>query len=103
MPNVNVTHSHDLGIDKAKAAVILTIVTLLERFPEEATTLEQNWNDDTMTFSFIYAGQKITGTCVVTANSITIQSDLPFPLSLGANFVESQIKTYAAEYLKLVA
>ncbi len=89
MPKINLEIPHQLTAEEARSR--------LERFTEslpkdQVSDLEQNWNENTLTFGFKTFGIKIGGDITTENEKLLVCVDLPFSAMMFKGKIETEMK-----------
>lgn len=100
MPNLTISIPHQLGRAEAKRRINEMTATLQGQSGGMLNRVEQHWDGDTLHFHIAAMGQSVSGTAHVTEQTVNLDIELPWMLSLLAGTVKKQIERQARDLLQ---
>ena len=96
MPKFNVAVPNPLSKEDALEKIKSYLERLLEKYQDQVSELEQEWEEDKVNFSVKSYGIKVTGTGTITDDEVQVVGDLPFAAAMFkgkiVSGVEEQLK-----------
>lgn len=92
MPKINFDIPHSFSADDAKGKLQKFLDVIQEKFKDQASDLEQSWNENDLTFGFKTFGIKIAGKISVFDDKLSADIDLPFSAMMFKGKIESEIR-----------
>lgn len=97
---LEITIPHALGKEGAKRRVDRSIAKIHDKLAAFVSSIEQEWEDDRVTFRLSTLGQAITGEIEVFDESVRILVDLPGPLLLLGGTIAEQVRRHGTLLLE---
>ena len=92
MRKFNTSVPNPLEKNKPRSSVEGLLSRVTEKYGDQVSALEQNWEGDTLNFSMTTYGFKITGNLVVEEEQVKIDGDLPFAAAMFKGKIEGSIR-----------
>lgn len=92
MPSMSVTVPHSSTQEEVTARLKGLLEHAKERNQDKVQDLVEDWNDNTLTFSFKTFGFDIGGTLVVEPQAVRVESKLPFAAMLFKGKIEQTVR-----------
>lgn len=92
MPNLTISIPHQLGRAEAKRRIAEQASHLQSQHSGLFERVEQRWDGDTLHFLVAAVGQSVSGTALITEQSVNLDIALPWLLSMLAGTVKKQIE-----------
>ena len=92
MPQFNVQVPHSLPQQEARERLNRFVDILRQKFQDSVNDLEQNWDGDTLRFSFKTFGVPLKGGITVDDKQLNVKGDLPFTALMFRGKIESSIR-----------
>jgi putative polyhydroxyalkanoate system protein len=100
MPKFNVTVPHPLSQPDARERLNRFADVLGEKFKDQVSDLQQNWEGDTLNFSFKSYGIQLKGGVTVADKQLNVDGELPFTAMMFKGKIESAIKEQLEKLMK---
>ena len=91
MPAFQVEVSHSLGQEKAVARLKHFLEKIAERYQEQVSRLDGDWNDNVLTFALTTYGFTISGELTVDETAAKLDGKLPFAAIAFRGKIEKSI------------
>ena len=92
MPQFSVQVPHTLPQQEARERLNRFVDILRAKFQDSVNDLEQNWDGDTLRFSFKTFGIPLKGGITVGDKQLNVTGDLPFTAMMFRGKIESAIR-----------
>ena len=92
MPQFNVKLPHTLTQQEARERLNRFVEILRQKFQDSVHDLAQNWDGDTLRFSFKTFGIPLKGGITVSDHQLNVTGDLPFTAIMFRGKIESSIR-----------
>lgn len=92
MPSFHVEVPHNMTEEDAANRIKDVMERMRGRFEGQVKDMQQDWNGNSMQFSFKTMGLSIKGEMVAFAESVIVKGDLPFAAMLFKGRIESSIR-----------
>jgi putative polyhydroxyalkanoate system protein len=92
MPQFQVVVPHALSQEEARARLNRFVDILRAKFQESVSDLAQNWDGDTLRFSFKTFGIALKGGVTVGDKALDVKGELPFTALMFRGKIESSIR-----------
>jgi putative polyhydroxyalkanoate system protein len=92
MPQFHVAVPHTLSQQEARERLNRFVDILRAKFQDSVSDLEQNWDGDTLRFSFRTFGIGLKGGVTVGEKQLEVTGDLPFTAMMFRGKIESSIR-----------
>ncbi len=92
MPKFSANVPHTLGKEKAKARLEGLLSKVSSVYGDQVSSLEQSWNDATLTFAITTYGFKIEGDLEVREEDVQLDGKLPFAAAMFKGKIEQSLK-----------
>ena len=99
MPGFKMSIQHSLPEDEAVRRIKNELAGLKTQFADKISGLQEDWNGNTCEFSLSIKGFSGTGTMNVKPNEIEISGEIPFPIILFKDKIESAIREKLNQWL----
>lgn len=99
MPTVNIAVPHDLGQEEATRRLQAQFHHVKDRFGDQVSDLEEEWEPHGLRFSFRVFGQKISGSVASEPSKVQVDAQLPMAAMMFKGTVEQQIREEVAKML----
>jgi len=100
MPSVSVAVPHDLGQQEATDRLKAQFGNLKNRFGQDVSDVEEEWDGHVLQFGFTTYGIQIRGTVTSGESDVTVSANLPLVAMPVKGAIERQIR---GELEKIVA
>ncbi len=100
MPSFSLETGHQLGRTESLVRLRALIDRVNHQFGDQATNVQQTWNDATLDFSFVSLGFKISGTLIAEEDKVRLRGQLPLAAMLFKRKVESVIREELEKILR---
>ena len=91
MPAFNTEVPNPLSKEDAVEKLKGFMSTVAEKFKDQISGMESEWNANVLNFAFTAMGFKISGVMTVEEDQVAIQGDLPFAAAMFRGKIESDI------------
>ena len=91
MPSFNTEVPHQLGKDQAIDRLKSFLDMVAERYKDQVSNLEGNWNDNVLDFDLTTYGFKIAGTLIVEEEEARLAGKLPMAAMVFRGKIEQSI------------
>ena len=92
MPKLNMETPHALARDEVIRRLNEKISDAKDTYGSQVTDLHEQWNDDTLSFSFGAVGMKIAGTVAVEDSAVILDAELPMAAMMFKGMIEGRIR-----------
>jgi len=92
MPSLNLSVPHTLGQQEATTRLQNFFTKLKERHKDKVSNLEEQWNDNRVTYAFSTYGFNIKGDLTVEPGEVKINGSLPFTAMPFKGKIEQTIR-----------
>jgi putative polyhydroxyalkanoate system protein len=92
MPQFSVHVPHSLPPQEARQRLNRFVEILRQKFQDSVSDLQQNWDGDTLRFSFKTFGIALKGGITVDEKQLGVKGDLPFTAMMFRGKIESSIR-----------
>ena len=92
MPAFNIEVPHQLGQQEAADRLRGFFQKVREKYQSQVTDLEENWDDNQLSFSFKTYGFVIKGTGTVLVENVQFAGELPFAAVAFRGKIEQSIR-----------
>jgi len=99
MPAFNIEVPHQLGQQQAADRLKGFFQKVREKYQSQVTDLEENWESNTLAFSFKTYGFAIKGTGTVLEENVSFSGELPFAAIAFRGKIEQSIREELAKEL----
>ncbi len=99
MPKFSVTVPHQMGREAAKEKLDRLMTRVSELYRDQVKDIEQQWDGNTLNFSFRTMGMTISGKTIVEENQVDVKGYLPFAAMLFKGKIENDIRTQLVKLL----
>lgn len=99
MAKLNMSVPHSLPKEEALTRIKSLFTNLKEQQKDVVSDVNENWSGDQGEFAFSAKGFDLSGNIMVTDNSIDIDADVPFAVSLFSGRIKSIIEERARDLL----
>ena len=100
MPNFNVQVPHALTQAQARERLEKFADVLGEKFRDQVSDLEQNWDGDTLKFKFKTFGIQLQGGIAVADRQLDLNGEMPFSAVMFKGKIESAIRDELEKLVK---
>lgn len=100
MPKLSITLPHTLGRDQAAERLNSFMERLKEKHQDRVGDLQEEWEGDTLKFSFTTFGFKISGVGTLSESEVKMDIDLPFAAMMFKGKIEGEIRETLTRILK---
>ena len=97
---MQLTIPHKFTQVEAKERVVAALNEARSKLAGQATIEKEEWQGDTLNFSFTAQGQAISGTFLVREHEFYLDATLPLILRMFESRIEAAIKEQAQQLLK---
>ena len=91
MPGFNVDVPHSLGKDAAKEKLHSFMDKVREKYQDQVSNLEENWEGDVLSFSFKTYGFTISGDLTVEEDSAKIEGKIPIAAAMFKGKIQQSV------------
>jgi hypothetical protein len=99
MPGFDITAPHALGQEAAIDRLKGFVEKIGQRFPDQVSNLQEQWNGNVLDFSFTTYGFKIKGAATVEPEQVRLKGDLPLAAMMFKGKIEQSIRDEVAKVL----
>lgn len=92
MPKLTVSVPHTLSQEDATARLKGFLERVRSRYADQVSDLQENWGDNSGTFSFKSYGFSVKGTLNVEPAAVRVEGDLPFAAMMFKGKVEQTLR-----------
>ena len=92
MPKFGVRVPHQLTPQEARARLERFVEVLQQKFENQVSDLQQEWEGDSLRFRFKTYGIPLEGGITVAENELNLAGDLPFSAMMFRGKIESAIR-----------
>jgi putative polyhydroxyalkanoate system protein len=92
MPSLTITVPHSLGADEATARLKTFLERLKEKYKDQMSNLEQQWEGNKLDYGFSTFGFNIKGDLNVEPNEVRVSGSLPFAAMMFKGKIEQSIR-----------
>ena len=92
MPGFSINLSHGLGNEGTKERLRDAMSQIQERYSNQISDLEEEWEGDTLMFSFSTFGFRISGTMAVSEEQVHVKGNLPIAAMMFRGKIEQSLK-----------
>jgi hypothetical protein len=92
MPELTVSVPHQLSQDEALRRIQSAIAQVKTQYSDKVAGLREEWNGYRGTFEMSAQNLQVIGTVTVSPSDVTVQTTLPFFMSLFKTTIESRVK-----------
>ena len=92
MPTLNVHVPHTLGQEQAICRLKEQLGKAKNKFGQEVSDLEEEWDGNVLSFGFTTLGVKIRGTVTSAESEVKVAAKLPYAAMLFRGAIERQIR-----------
>lgn len=99
MPNLAIWVPHRLPQDEALNRIKQFIAQAKVQYSDRISDLQENWNGYVGVFSIAGSGVSASGTIIVNAGDVTVQSTLPLVAMMFKGKIESTVRDVLSRVL----
>ena len=99
MPKFNASVPNPVDKETALKNIHSYLEKLMEKYQDQVSEVEQNWEGDTVNFSLKAYGFKVSGTGNVTEEEVQIEGDLPFAAAMFKGKIVSTLQEQLVKVL----
>lgn len=99
MASLEMNIPHKLPQNEALARIKKLLTETKSNHADKITNLEETWNNNVGTFSFIAKGFSVSGTLTVTSSEVKLDGQIPFALSFFKGTIKQAITNEANQLL----
>lgn len=92
MPSLSITTPHTLTAEEATARLKSFFEKLKERHQDKVSNLEEQWQDNRLSYSFSTYGFHIKGDLTVEPNEVKVSGSLPFAAMMFKGKIEQSVR-----------
>ena len=92
MPAFNIDVPHSLGKDTAVEKLKSFLGNVEEKFKDQISSIDGEWNDNVLSFNFTTYGFTISGTMTVEEEIARMEGQLPFAAMAFRGTIEDSIR-----------
>jgi predicted NBD/HSP70 family sugar kinase len=92
MPHVTMEIPHTLGQDEALRRLKAKTDLLSAAYGSQVSDLQQQWNDNVLTYSFKAMGIAVQGTLTVEPADVKLDAELPWVAMAFRGTIESKVR-----------
>jgi hypothetical protein len=92
MPNLSLTVSHQLDQQQAIERLKGFLDKVKQRYQDQVSNLEENWNDNQLQFGFTTYGFNVKGNLDVQADAVVIDGQIPLAAMMFKGKIEQTIR-----------
>lgn len=91
MPSLSVNVPHSLGQEEATQRLKDGFQKVMDEFGQHISDFQEEWNGDTLGFSFKTFGSRIKGTVTATESEVKVDAGLPLAAMMVKGMIEQRI------------
>lgn len=99
MAKISISIPFVIGQDEALRRVKTLLPEVAKEYANNLKEFKEEWTGTACTFSFKGGGVRIAGSIVVSAASVDLAADIPFPASMMASKIDAAIRDRAKKLL----
>jgi hypothetical protein len=99
MPKLVINHPHALGLQEAVERLKGRFSSIREDYKDEISSLEEHWNESSMSFRLVTRGVTVSGDVAVEPAQVSVDVQLPLVAMLLKGKIESRIRQRLGEIL----
>ncbi len=99
MPKLNMESPHALGRDEALRRLKAKVTEAEDAYGSQVNDLQNEWNDQTLSFGFKTMGMSVAGTVAVEDGVVKLSAKLPMAAMMFKGMIEERIRSELGELL----
>ena len=99
MPRLSIETSHNLDEQEALRRLTGKFVELKDTYRDQFSDLREEWDGNSLAFSFKAAGMKIAGKAQLRGSQVKLDADLPLAATLFKSMIHARVSEELASLL----
>jgi len=92
MPSFSTEVPHSLGQDAAKEKLSTFLDRIHEKYKDQVSDLQGEWNDNILAYSFSTFGIRISGELTVLDDKVLVKGEIPFSAMMFKGKISSGVQ-----------